>query len=588
MRDVLGSAGRALVTHRLRGLLLMGSMALTSGAAVWAATPVASTGQVVDIAGQPVPNVVVAAGATLLSPAGEVHGDARGRYRMGARRWPYRAPTLTVAAPGFVPARTTGGRLVLHRQPAVSGLVTDESGAAVAGAVVTLTSRAAVVGAAMTGLDGRFEMRGPAGDAEVAALAEQHDSHGERVGLAPDRVAGVHLTLARHFARLHVESDPAGQAPQLDGQALPDCTATPCDVTVTAGAHRVSFTGDQFVPWQSDVQVGRNEVVAVKARLERKMGTLTISAPGPGELAVDGQAVSGSPWSGRVAAGPHTVSFRSASTWPGVAHVDVGWNQTARVALAATPVPPHDAGAFAAGLRAYLGAQGGGSYGVYLEELRSGATIGVGDTAVLEAASVIKVPEAIYLLHQADAGRLALTDQVDLHPEDFMGGTGSLAGTAHPGDRYSYQQLLSVLIQQSDNTAWRALRRVLGDAQIDGYVASLAAGDCRQATDGCSARSAGHLMAQLARGRLLGAGSTSLLLSLLETTIFNDRINYYLRGVTIAHKVGMDPDAGVANDCGVVFLADDPFAICVFTTTTDDDAGAQVIRDVARAAARLY
>ena len=245
-----------------------------------------------------------------------------------------------------------------------------------------------------------------------------------------------------------------------------------------------------------------------------------------------------------------------------------------------------DAPAFTAGLRAYLAAQGGGSYGVYLEELGSGAAIGVGDTTRLEAASVIKVPEAVYLLHQVDAGQLRLDDQVGLRAEDFMGGTGSLFGRARPGDQYTYQQLLALLIQQSDNTAWRALRRLLGDASIDAYSASIGAGDCRQATNWCSARSAGHMMAELARGRLVGAASTRLLLDLLETTIFNDRINWYLPTTTIAHKVGMD--GSVRNDCGVVFLAANPFAICVFATVDDTDRGVQVIRDVARAAAWRY
>jgi beta-lactamase class A len=72
---------------------------------------------------------------------------------------------------------------------------------------------------------------------------------------------------------------------------------------------------------------------------------------------------------------------------------------------------------------------------------------------------------------------------------------------------------------------------------------------------------------------------------LLETTAFNDRINYYLGGFTIAHKVGMD--GGVMNDAGVVY-AGRPFVISMFTDTNNPDQGVQAIRDVARAAARLY
>jgi beta-lactamase class A len=295
--------------------------------------------------------------------------------------------------------------------------------------------------------------------------------------------------------------------------------------------------------------------------------------------------VSGSSWSGLMATGQHTVTFRSASTWPLAQQAQVTWHQTTQATLAPTPVGG-DATSFLNGLQAYLNAQGGGSYGVYLEELGSGNAIGLGDTTSLEAASVIKVPEAIYLLHEVDSGQAKLDDPVTLQPQDFMGGTGSLFSTAHAGDVYSYRKLLPLLIQQSDNTAWMAIRRTLGDGRIDAYAASLGAGGCSQVSDNCSARAAGHLMAQLARGRLLSSGSTGLLLGLLESTIFNDRINWYLSGVTIAHKVGMD--GSVRNDCGVVFQGGDPFAICVFTTVANPDQGTQVIRDIARAAAWRY
>jgi beta-lactamase class A len=367
----------------------------------------------------------------------------------------------------------------------------------------------------------------------------------------------------------------------------PDCPATPCDARVLVGGHRVAFGGDLFVPWQSDVQVDKGATVAVSAALVRKTGTLTVTAPGAGELTVDGQGVSGSSWSGQMPTGAHGVAFRSSATWPFSQQVTVAWNQTTQATLAPTAVSgAGDAAGFTAALRAYLAAQGGGSYGVYLEELGSGATIGVGDTSELEAASVIKIPEALYLLREVDAGQVKMDDEVTLEAGDFMGGTGSLDGTAHPGDQYSYGQLITLLIEQSDNTAWLALRRVLGDSSIDAYAASIGAGDCQQETDWCSARSAGHTMAQLARGRLVSAASTRLLLNLLESTIFNDRINWYLPNVTIAHKVGMD--TGVRNDCGVVYLSSDPFAICVFTTVGDEDQGIQVIRDIARAAAWHY
>jgi beta-lactamase class A len=584
---VLGQVGGWLVTHRLRGTAMAASVAAAAGAGIWSVTPQPQIGQLVDTEGQPVASAEISVPGTVLSPAGQALSDVRGRYGVGAGRWPYSPLTLSVRAAGFVPALTTGGRAVLHRWPALSGRVVDDAGAPLPDAVVTVGLGTTVLRAVMTDLDGRFaaELWVRRGTVTVSALTDLHDAGAQQVAVGLDQAPAVQLTLPRQFATLHVESDPPGQTPRVDGQAPPDCPATPCDVRVLAGVHQVSFGGDLYVPWQSDVAADRSATVPVAVKLERKTGTLSVSAPGAGDLAVDGQGVSGSSWSGVMPTGRHVVSFRSGAVWPLLQPLDVAWNQTTQATLTPTAVGGDDS-TFANGLRTYLGAQGGGTYGVYVEDLGSGATIGAGDTTVLEAASVIKVPEAIYLLHEADAGQLRTDDQVSLESSDFMAGTGSLFGTAYPGDRLSYQQLLAVLIQQSDNTAWLALRRVLGDGRIDGFAASLGAGGCSQVSDSCTARSAGHLMAQLARGQVLSAGSTRLLLGLLESTAFNDRINWYLGGVTIAHKVGMD--GSVWNDCGVVFLPGNPFAICVFTTVDDPDQGIQVIRDIARAAAWRY
>src|SRR5262249_21224527 len=158
-----------------------------------------------------------------------------------------------------------------------------------------------------------------------------------RVSLAADREAAVVLTLPRLFGVLHLESDPAGEAPLVDGAVPADCPATPCDARVVAGAHHVAFGGDLYVPWASDVAVDSDATLAVAAKLERRTGTLTVTAPGAGELTVDGQSVEGATWSGVVPTGPHAVSFRSAATWPFVQQVDVAWNQTTTSALAPAP-----------------------------------------------------------------------------------------------------------------------------------------------------------------------------------------------------------------------------------------------------------
>jgi beta-lactamase class A len=369
----------------------------------------------------------------------------------------------------------------------------------------------------------------------------------------------------------------------IDGKSIADCPATPCTTTVLVGEHTLSVDNDLYLPWQQKVDVARKASVSVSQKLVRKTGTLFVNGPA-GDLEVDGGVVAPG-WKGLIPTGSHVISYRGASVWPFVTTVQVSWNQETDVSAAPTPVATGDANAFIGQMNAYL-ARVGGQYGVYLQDLNSGREMGSGQNSIMEAASVIKIPVALYTYKQSEAGALNLDDQVTLQSGDFMGGTGILYGSANAGDKFSYRDLVSDLIRYSDNTAWQALRRALGAHSIDAYAASIGAPDCHQFDDNCNARETGLELAGLYRGQLLNADDTQTLLQLLETTVYNDRINYYLRGITVAHKVGMD--GGVMNDAGIVYQPGRPFLISMYTQTSDGTSGIQAIRDVARAADWFY
>lgn len=575
--------------HRARRAPTSARLALASftvaGGLLWLTMPVPVAGQVVDARGEPVVGAAVAVETWPRGESAPAVVDGQGRFQLQGRLWPA-GQGLLVSAPGFQPARGSGGTIVLHRWPLVLGLVVDDVGAPVPAADVTVTANGHLW-QTRTDLDGWFALRlpvqGRSARLEVSAL--DHGPHSRSLTVGVDDVVVVRAELPRHLGTVVVESDPAGQAPMIDGRTLPECPATPCRAALPVGHHVVSFDPELYVPWLDAPLVTGGQTVSIRAQLVRKTGTLRIHTPFPGELLVDGNSVDGAGWAGEVPTGQHSIAFRSPGTWPLLTAAQVTWQGLTEVTLQPHPVVPGDANVFLRELQAYL-SQVGGSYGVYLEEVGSGRSLGLGQDSRLEAASVIKLPLALYLLSQVDQGQIHLSDEVTLQEGDFMGGTGVLRSSAHPGDQYSYQELLADLIQQSDNTAWQALLRTLGAVNVDAYAASVGAKDCRQEDDDCTAREAGSLLSQLARGGLLSPASTQRLLVLLESTAFNDRINRYLGGVTVAHKIGNDGD--VVNDCGLVFAPTTTFALCLFTETDDPAIGTQVIADVARAAYRFY
>ncbi len=559
------------------GGLLAGSGYALSGQTV--------AGAAVDVHGRPLAGVraaVVGAGATPVTVTG-ASGDFR--IRAGSRVSP---AEVELSAPGYLSVRGRGGRVVLHRRPLVQGRAVDEHGDGVAYArlEVELTGGATVE--TMADGDGFFSLQealGP-GMALVTLRAPGHLAYQERTDLRPDAVDQVAALMPREVGLVDVSTDPAGVPVNLDGAPLAGCERTPCTVAVPAGNHVLSVDDRLFVPWSAPIALYQGAHLHLAAALTRRTGTMNLHAPGGADarLTVDGAPVAATGGALVLPTGSHTVVFTSAGSWPWRQTVDVGWNQTVAVNVLPAAVDTSSEHAFVAGMTAYLDSLPG-HYGVYLSELSGGHVIGYHAGDSMEAASVIKLPLAIYVEQQAQSNALKMSDQVQLESGDFMAGTGTLQGTNSPGDSISYHDLLALLVQQSDNTAWKALDRVLGNDKVDAFTASIGGPDCKQEDDQCSAQESGQMLARLASGSLLDQDHTHELLGLLESTAFNDRINYYLPGTTIAHKVGMD--GGVINDTGVVY-APKPLVVSVFTAGDDPDLGVEIIRLIALAAAKIY
>ena len=535
---------------------------------------------------------IVGASVEMLSGARQeaaAISDGRGRWWLsGGHR--IDSHQFVVSAAGFLPARVVPGRaavVTLHAYPALLGAVVDDAGAAVAGATLSLVrphdpTRWSRISAA----DGSFTVNQslPPGEFQLSVSAADHDPFRSVLHLQADGRTTIQPVLVRQLGSVAITSSPAGLVPLLDGKPMAACT-TPCALDLLVGKHSVAFQTALYVPWSQVLDVHNKDRLTLSAVLERKQGTLAVSAP-PGELSIDGTPVTGNRWTGKLPTGTHLVTYTSDSAWPYARSVIVAWEQTTTIAIGAdqTAIVPGDQAAFLAGMGAYLKTVGG-QYGVYLKDLKSGLELGSGQDEVMEAASDIKVPLALFLLNQVEAGKLNLTDMVTLQDSDFMSGTGTLDGTANSGDKYSVQDLLSLMITISDNTAWQALQRVLTPEATDAYVASIGAPDCHQLDDNCTAHELGILFDGIYHAKLLQPAENKLLLDLLSNTIFNERIPYYLGSTVVAHKTGAD--GGVMNDAGIVYLGSTPFIVSVFTVTDDGQTGIQATRDIARAFAHF-
>ena len=108
----------------------------------------------------------------------------------------------------------------------------------------------------------------------------------------------------------------------------------------------------------------------------------------------------------------------------------------------------------------------GGTIGVSLIHLESGATLSVRGGERFPMASVYKLPIAIELLTQVAAGRLALDRPIALAPSDIR--ACCTLSRHHPrgGVTMTAGELLELMIVESDNTASDAILKLVGGPSV--------------------------------------------------------------------------------------------------------------------------
>jgi len=116
------------------------------------------------------------------------------------------------------------------------------------------------------------------------------------------------------------------------------------------------------------------------------------------------------------------------------------------------------------GLRAHverIDAASPGTLGVYVKRLDTGEVFAHGAGQRWYLGSTTKLPLAVAVLQQVDAGRLRLDEALVLQEADRIDGAGELVW-ARPGTRYSVDALLGRMLGVSDNTAANLLLRRIG------------------------------------------------------------------------------------------------------------------------------
>lgn len=226
-------------------------------------------------------------------------------------------------------------------------------------------------------------------------------------------------------------------------------------------------------------------------------------------------------------------------------------------------------------------------------DLSSGLTAGYNADVSMPAASTIKIAVMVEVFKKLEGGAFTFDRHVTLHASDRDDGSGDLA-FAPIGSSYTVSDLLSRMIDVSDNTAANMLIRLVGRRNINRtmyelglhhtWLSSSIHTDDWMVRDQLRSSPADmvRLLRLMAERKLIDAWSSNQMIDILEA----DRINSLLPAalpadIRIAHKTGSFSDT--LDDVGIVYAAGVPYVIAVMTTgLSSEDAGADFIHRLSR------
>jgi len=205
------------------------------------------------------------------------------------------------------------------------------------------------------------------------------------------------------------------------------------------------------------------------------------------------------------------------------------------------------------------------------------SVVSVNEDVLFPAASLIKLPILWHVLCDVNEGRLALDNVFPLEGCRKVGGFGILKDL-HDGLQLSLEDLVTVMIVLSDNTATNMLIDIAGMEAINGTIARLgmrrtalrrkmmdAEAKARGLDNVTSPGDVTLFFEHLLDGTGLSGELRNKMLDILKRQQCNNKFPAGLpEGTVLAHKTGDLP--GTEHDAGVLFHRGEPAAILVALT----------------------
>lgn len=215
-----------------------------------------------------------------------------------------------------------------------------------------------------------------------------------------------------------------------------------------------------------------------------------------------------------------------------------------------------------------------GDYGLYVYRFADQNEYGLKQDEIFPPASLMKLPVMIRFYQEVEKGNLDPETKYILKEADKVFGAGILQGKLS-GSTYTYRQLVQYMGQNSDNTAFKVIRQILGDDKIQATIDGLKMGKTSLKDFTTTPRDIGQLFRQLYQGKIINDVHRDEMLGFLTKTAFEDWLPKGIPGnIRVAHKIGKD--LGTFSDGGIVF-AKKPFVLVMMSKDASEIEANEVL-----------
>jgi beta-lactamase class A len=198
-----------------------------------------------------------------------------------------------------------------------------------------------------------------------------------------------------------------------------------------------------------------------------------------------------------------------------------------------------------------------GDWSVKVTDLNTGFSVQRQSEKRMALGSLIKLPAVALAYRLAEEGKLSLEDNYETVKKDV----GDKNDSIFQEEEISLERLLFLSLNQPDNIAFNALKKILKDDLIQKEIDKIGMNSTVVVDNITSAEDIDLFFQKLYKGEITKAYKDDFINSLVQTD-FETRIPAGVpKGVRVAHKTSSE--MGVYSDAGIVFVPEKPFVLTI-------------------------